>query len=216
MHFLLNYMNLKKLSEQMYISVNDINEFLRNMPSKDLDDEGLSQTGKFLMSSPTILEAVCTYPKSNLYAFDNTSYYFDVKGRLTNNLKAGQVKRINRITKLTDIYVKKHKTLSKRLHERKEEDEVFFDDVKKYFSNLNISDGRIFRSLLDGVGLVFQCPAITPGNVINAFKSRWYNVKQFHGNYKWGFKSVDELKEDGRKGMFMEGAIHLIGYLNNN
>jgi hypothetical protein len=114
---------------------------------------------------------------------------------------------------MLDRYENAHKRLAHEPHEAIEETTYDINDVKEHFRGLDIYDGRRFRSILDGTTLAFNCPEIIPQNAIKAFKSRWYNMKQFHGDYKWDVKNIEELKEDGRRGMFVEGVSNLKHFL---
>lgn len=204
---------LEELAKKDSAFINEVGELLEASPIKGLRDNELAVAAEILLQFPTIIQNISTHPEYNLKGLDMFSYYYAVKGNVTDNLRVSQRKRIERIGILSRNYTKVHPRLANKIHKKKIETIFSFKDVKTHFDQLDIYDGRSFSKVLDGMTPVFQCPEIIPKNAKEAFGGRWYNVKHFHTDYKFGIKNVDELKEDGRKNMFFEGVFLLKNYL---
>lgn len=210
------YMSLEELAERGVLNVVELNDSLESAPLTSLDDNDLADIERIIFRFPSLIDTVATYPFHYKKFFDQSTYYFDVKGKFSPKMRDSQVRTLMKFRGNTGRFVDKNSKSAKEPHQMMEEEFYSLDEIQKHFKFMDIYDGRRFKAVLNGTSMALHCPDIVPKNVKKAFGHRWYNVKQFETEYAWGPKSVRELKDDGRKEMFTEGISKLIHYLRQN
>lgn len=194
-------------------SVEEVNEALGEITFTRLDDKDLMKITQQLLGFPTIFDAVAKYPGFYKAQFDLVFYYNAVKGTLTPSLTDSHIQRLTKLRRHIGKYVSREKTQARNPHEVIQPPIHSINEVRQHFEDLDICDGRKLTAVLEGMNLALHCPEIVPYHAIQAFRDRWYSVKQFHADYQWGNKTAMELREDGRKDMFLQGVANLNHYL---
>ncbi|MEK6952518.1 MAG: hypothetical protein AABX29_05885 [Nanoarchaeota archaeon] len=204
--------SLTRLADSQHTSMAQFDDALVGIRIAKLDDVELIQLAETFLQFPTMIDELSQHAGYFKKLFDTNSFYHAVKGELTPRMSDNLAQKLRTFVNRVHRNIQDNSEIANRSYRRVAIPEYELIHVITHFRDLDIYDGRRFKSNLEGATLAVHCPEIVQ-DARTAFRHRWFNTKQVQADYEWGAKTVAELKEDGRSGMFLEGIANLNHYL---